>query len=76
MYLNQNFSAWAQELWRINKTGPYSLGVGNAAAWLGMPVIAPDTFEDIASKLEDLDHATLLPEGTHPTVLAGESLTF
>ncbi|KAI1358091.1 hypothetical protein F5Y08DRAFT_351216 [Xylaria arbuscula] len=71
MYMNQNFSAWAQELWRINKTGPYSLGVGNAAAWLGMPVIAPDTFEDIASKLEDLDHAALLPKDTHPTVLAG-----
>ncbi|KAI1427350.1 GMC oxidoreductase [Xylaria sp. FL1777] len=71
MYSNQSFSAWAQELWRANKTGPYSLGVGNAAAWLGMPVIAPDNFEQIASKLEKLDHATLLPSGTHPTVLAG-----
>ncbi|KAJ2982226.1 hypothetical protein NUW58_g6492 [Xylaria curta] len=50
---------------------PYSLGVGNAAAWLGMPVIAPDTFENIASKLEKLDHATLLPNGTDPTVVAG-----
>ncbi|TGJ85659.1 hypothetical protein E0Z10_g3122 [Xylaria hypoxylon] len=71
MYSNQNFSAWAQELWRANKTGPYSLGVGNAAAWLGMPVIAPDRFEEIASKLEKLDYATSLPNGTHPTVLAG-----
>ncbi|RWA05340.1 hypothetical protein EKO27_g9765 [Xylaria grammica] len=71
MYSNQNFSAWAQELWRANKTGPYSLGVGNVAAWLGMPVIAPDTFEAIASKLEKLDFATSLPKGTHPTVLAG-----
>ncbi|KAI0487273.1 GMC oxidoreductase [Xylaria cf. heliscus] len=72
MYSNQNFSAWAQEVWRANKTGPYSLGVGNAAAWLGMPVIAPDTFEEIASKLEKLDHATLLPNDTHPTIIAGE----
>ncbi|KAI8949821.1 GMC oxidoreductase [Xylaria longipes] len=71
MYSNQNFSAWAQEVWRANKTGPYSLGVGNAAAWLGMPVIAPDIFEEIASKLEKLDHATLLPDGTDPTVIAG-----
>lgn len=37
-----------------------------------MPVIAPDTFEDIASRLENLDHATLLPNGTDPTVVAGE----
>ncbi|KAI3338059.1 hypothetical protein F4824DRAFT_509673 [Ustulina deusta] len=71
MYSNQNFSAWAQEIWRANKTGPYSLGVGNAAAWLGMPVIAPNTFEEIASKLENLDYSTSLPSSTHPTVLAG-----
>ncbi|GAP91305.2 putative GMC oxidoreductase-like protein [Rosellinia necatrix] len=71
MYSNQSFLAWAQELWRVNKTGPYSLGVGNAAAWLSMPVIAPDTFEGIASKLEGLDHAALLPNGTHPTIVAG-----
>ncbi|KAI0909274.1 hypothetical protein F4823DRAFT_639300 [Ustulina deusta] len=71
MYSNQNFSAWAQEIWRANKTGPYSLGVGNAAAWLGMPVIAPNTFEEIASKLENLDYSKSLPSSTHPTVLAG-----
>ncbi|KAI1114157.1 GMC oxidoreductase [Nemania sp. NC0429] len=71
MYSNRNFSAWAQEVWNANKTGPYSLGVGNVAAWLGMPVIAPDTFEQIASKLEKLDHAASLPSNTHPTVVAG-----
>lgn len=48
------------------------MGVGNVAAWLGMPVIAPDTFEEIASKLEKLDHASFLPNKTHPTVVAGE----
>jgi choline dehydrogenase len=36
-----------------------------------MPVIAPDTFEDIASKLEKLDYATLLPAGADSTVIAG-----
>ncbi|KAI3327109.1 GMC oxidoreductase [Xylariaceae sp. AK1471] len=71
LYTNQSFTAWAQELWRVNKTGPYSGGVGNVAAWLGMPVIAPDTFEDIASKLEKLDYASLLPTGADPTVIAG-----
>ncbi|KAI1169588.1 GMC oxidoreductase [Nemania sp. FL0916] len=71
MYSNRNFSAWAQEVWAANKTGPYSLGVGNVAAWLGMPVIAPETFEEIATKLEELDYATLLPDNTDPTVIAG-----
>ncbi|KAI0162130.1 GMC oxidoreductase [Xylariaceae sp. FL1272] len=71
MFADRNFSAWAQELWRTNKTGPYSLGVGNAAAWLGMSVIAPDTFEAIATRLEGLDHASLLPADTDPTVIAG-----
>ncbi|KAI0017918.1 hypothetical protein F4780DRAFT_772066 [Xylariomycetidae sp. FL0641] len=71
MFSNRNFSAWAQELWQANKTGPYSMGVGNAAAWLGMPVIAPNTYEDIADKLEALDLEEVLPEDTDPTVLAG-----
>ncbi|KAI3336646.1 GMC oxidoreductase [Xylariaceae sp. AK1471] len=68
---NQTFSTWAQELWTANKTGPYSLGAANAGAWLGMPVIAPDSFEEIASRLENLDHAAFLPAGTDPTVIAG-----
>lgn len=49
------------------------MGIGNAAAWLGMPVIAPDRFEDIAAKLESQDHAAQLPPGTDPTVIAGKS---
>ncbi|KAI1339218.1 hypothetical protein F5Y15DRAFT_423928 [Xylariaceae sp. FL0016] len=71
MFLNQNFSKWAQELWTANKTGPYSMGIGNVAAWLGMPVIAPDTFQDIASALEAQDHASVLPADADPTVIAG-----
>lgn len=47
------------------------MGIGNAAAWLGMPVISPDRFEDIASKLENQDHAAQLPPDTDPTVIAG-----
>ncbi|KAI1803675.1 putative GMC oxidoreductase [Daldinia bambusicola] len=70
---NKNFINWAQELWRANKTGPYSMGIGNAAAWLGMPVISPDRFESIASKLENQDHAAQLPPDTDLTVIAGYS---
>ncbi|KAI0112860.1 putative GMC oxidoreductase [Daldinia grandis] len=70
---NKNFTDWAQELWRANKTGPYSMGIGNAAAWLGMPVISPERFESIASKLENQDHAAQLPPDTDPTIVAGYS---
>ncbi|KAI6089371.1 putative GMC oxidoreductase [Hypoxylon rubiginosum] len=71
MFGNRNFTDWAQTLWKANKTGPYSMGIGNAAAWLGMPVIAPEAFETIASKLESQDHAAQLPPDTDPTVIAG-----
>ncbi|KAI5917646.1 hypothetical protein F4810DRAFT_641317 [Camillea tinctor] len=71
MFQNRNFSAWAQEVWEANKTGPYSMGIGNAAAWLGLPVISPDNFEAIATKLESQDHAAQLPPDTDPTVIAG-----
>ncbi|OTA76984.1 putative GMC oxidoreductase [Hypoxylon sp. CO27-5] len=73
MFRNPNFTNWAQELWRMNKTGPYSIGIGNAAAWLGMPVISPRRFESIANKLENQDHGAQLPLGTDPTVVAGYS---
>ncbi|KAI1417155.1 GMC oxidoreductase [Hypoxylon sp. FL1857] len=73
MFQNRNFSDWAQEVWRTNKTGPYSMGIGNAAAWLGMPVISPERFESIATKLENQDHGAQLPPGTDPTVVAGYS---
>ncbi|KAI0894461.1 putative GMC oxidoreductase [Annulohypoxylon nitens] len=72
MFGNPNFTDWAQEVWRANKTGPYSMGIGNAAAWLSLPVISP-RFESIASKLENQDHAAQLPPDTDETVIAGYS---
>ncbi|KAK7966437.1 oxidoreductase, partial [Apiospora aurea] len=68
---NRNFSDWAKAMWAKNRTGPYSLGIGNVAAWLGMPVISPERHETIASKLEAQDHAAYLPPDTDPTVIAG-----
>lgn len=46
------------------------MGIGNAAAWLSLPVISP-RFESIASKLENQDHAAQLPPDTDETVIAG-----
>ncbi|KAK7954670.1 hypothetical protein PG988_015364 [Apiospora saccharicola] len=68
---NHNFSDWAKATWAKNRTGPYSIGIGNVAAWLGMPVVSPDRYETIASKLEAQDHAAYLPPDTDPTVIAG-----
>ncbi|KAK8001594.1 oxidoreductase [Apiospora marii] len=49
---------------------PYSIGIGNVVAWLGMPVVSPERHETIASRLEAQDHAAYLPPDTDPTVLA------
>lgn len=70
LFRNTNFSAWAREVWAANKTGPNSLGVGNAAAWLPFPVIS-NRSEEIAKRLEEQDHSAYQPEGTDPAVAAG-----
>jgi choline dehydrogenase len=36
-----------------------------------LPVFAPETYESIAKDLEQLDPASALPSGTHPTIIAG-----
>lgn len=43
----------------------------NAVARLGMPVVAPDSFEKIAADYENQDPAAYLPEDTHPDVIKG-----
>ncbi|RYP16041.1 hypothetical protein DL765_005357 [Monosporascus sp. GIB2] len=71
LFLDPNFSDWARNAWETNRTGPYSIAIGNVAAWLGMPAISPDRYEDIAAKLDAQDHAAQLPPDTDPTVVAG-----
>lgn len=64
------FRDWADEVWEANRTGPYTIATGNLAAWLSYPVISA-RYDEIATQLEEQDHATYLPKGTHPTVAAG-----
>lgn len=40
-------------------------------AFLGMKAVAPDAYEALATTLEEQDAASLLPEGTHPTIVEG-----
>jgi choline dehydrogenase len=51
--------------------GPYSVVSANIIAQLGLPVIAPDDYSSVASDLESLDPASLLPSYAHETVVAG-----
>ncbi|KAL8369821.1 hypothetical protein RB595_000255 [Gaeumannomyces hyphopodioides] len=67
---NPTFKAWADQLWAANRTGPYSLASGTAAAWLSFPVISPRAGE-IADALAAQDPAASLPAGTHPDVVRG-----
>ncbi|KAF2837377.1 GMC oxidoreductase [Patellaria atrata CBS 101060] len=69
--VNATFIAEAEAAWEKDKTGPYSLGVTVCGAFLGLPVMSPDRYESIAAELEAQDAAAYLPEGTHPTVVAG-----
>ncbi|SPN99109.1 related to alcohol oxidase [Cephalotrichum gorgonifer] len=64
------FRTWADEVWAANRTGPYSIATGNLAAWLSYPVISA-RYDEIATRLEEQDHAAYLPEGTDSTVAAG-----
>lgn len=69
---NTSFATWAAEVWAANSTGPYSgISGPNLIALLGLPVIAPDAYESIASEIESQDPASFLPNGTDRTVIAG-----
>lgn len=69
-FLDRNFSRWADEVWAENRTGPYSIATGNAAAWLPFPVVS-ERATALAEALKVQNHSVALPPGTHPTVAAG-----
>ncbi|KAF2455020.1 hypothetical protein BDY21DRAFT_289964 [Lineolata rhizophorae] len=71
MFTNSSFRAEAQRMFEEDGDGPLTIGVGNSGAFLGLPVVSPDRYEDIAAALEAQDPADFLPPGTHETVLAG-----
>ena len=70
LFANSEFRNWANEVWEANKTGPFSIATGNVAAWLPFPVIS-ERYEEVATLLEEQDHAAYLPEGADVTVAAG-----
>ncbi|KAE9369971.1 GMC oxidoreductase [Stipitochalara longipes BDJ] len=71
LFSNGSFNTWAQQVWASNRTGPYSLGIGNLAGWLPMMVVSPERHKNIAERLESQDHTAMLPPDTHPTIIAG-----
>jgi choline dehydrogenase-like flavoprotein len=68
---NATFRNAAQAEWNAYKTGPLSIASGNAASFLPFSVIAPDSYEAIASRLESQNPAAHLPQGVDATVIAG-----
>ncbi|KAF9876799.1 choline dehydrogenase [Colletotrichum karsti] len=65
-----DFKTWADEVWAANKTGPYSLALTNLAGWLPFTAVSAKA-DELATKLEQQDFASLLPEGADATVVAG-----
>jgi choline dehydrogenase-like flavoprotein len=70
LFLNDTFAAWASAVWSANRTGPNSIAIGNAAAWLPFPVISPRA-ANLSAALAAQNHTAYLPPDTDPTVAAG-----
>jgi len=70
LFQNATFRTWANAVWAANRTGPFSIATGNAAAWLPFPVISP-RWAEVAANLTAQNHAAYLPPNTDPTVAAG-----
>ncbi len=70
LFMNATFRAWSEAVWAANRTGPNSIGVGNAAAWLPFPVISP-RWAEVAANLSAQNHAAYLPPNADKRVAAG-----
>lgn len=57
-------------MWAANRTGPYSIALSNLAGWLPLTAVSPKA-EELATKLESQDFASLLPADADTTVVAG-----
>ncbi|KAL0941765.1 Pyranose dehydrogenase 1-like protein 3 [Colletotrichum truncatum] len=68
---NQTFIDEAKAEFEAKRTGPLTIASGNAACFLPFPVVAPASFEKIASAYESQDPGAYLPERTDATVIAG-----
>lgn len=64
------FKDWADEVWAANRTGPYSIALSNLAGWLPLTATS-DKSEELATRLEEQDYASLLPADADSTVIAG-----
>ncbi|KAK2058509.1 FAD/NAD(P)-binding domain-containing protein [Colletotrichum caudatum] len=54
----------------VDLPGPYSIALANLAGWLPFTVVS-DKADELATKLEQQDFASLLPAGADATVVAG-----
>ncbi|SPO04930.1 related to alcohol oxidase [Cephalotrichum gorgonifer] len=68
---NASFREAAQQEFKESRSGPLTIASGNAACFLPLAVIAPSTFESIASRYESQDPAAYLPADSPPTIVAG-----
>ncbi|KAH7099916.1 alcohol oxidase [Auriculariales sp. MPI-PUGE-AT-0066] len=71
---NETFIAWADELWAANRTGPRSIGVGMAGAWLPLRDVSPTEYKKLAAALQAQDPAAYLPSIYTPEQVLGFKL--
>lgn len=71
LYTNATFREAAEARWAADRTGPLSIASGNMASFLSFPVIAPNSYADIAARLIAQDPSAYLEEGADDTIIAG-----
>jgi choline dehydrogenase len=68
---NKTYAAQKMAEYKANRTGPYTVCVGNLASFLPLPLIAPDGYKSIIASARRAPAAAYLPPSTHDTVQAG-----
>lgn len=67
---NSTFISISNALWDANRTGRLSFGQSNTAAWVPLPILAPD-WKNIVRSIESQNPATYLPKSYDSTLIKG-----
>jgi choline dehydrogenase-like flavoprotein len=68
---NSTYAAQMMAEYKANRTGPYTVSVGNLASFLPLPLIAPNDYQAIIKSARHASAAAFLPPTTDPTIQAG-----
>ncbi|EJD41859.1 alcohol oxidase [Auricularia subglabra TFB-10046 SS5] len=65
-----NFTAWADEVWAANRTGPRSLTVGNVGSWLPLSTMTSE-YKSVVQAIRAQNVTEYLPPSYDSSLIAG-----